>query len=325
MASYDFNTTTGSAQKIEQLQRIKYNDIAQDRLFQNLVFYPLAQRFNVPSNSGNTFMVHRFGNIVGTTAALNEDTVTGGLTSLTANTATITMLQYGQFIKITEFAELTNRQSVIEDSVKVLSDAASDTVDLLCRTTLAANATSWIGANGNASTASIATTDTFSPNVLRRMAVKFASNKVRPFRDGMKFALVLHPFQRYDLLADTTVLGFASQAQLGQQSKVWNGEVGNLWQFRLLESQNIVTTTVTAGVTAYQAFALGENAFGCVSLEDSPIQIIVNKPGSGGSSDPYGQLATVAYKLRGFGVIALNMGETNARVFAATMAVSYNG
>jgi N4-gp56 family major capsid protein len=323
--AFDAATTVGAAQKIEQLQRIKYNDIAQDRLIQNWVLYPLAQKFSVPKNSGNSFMVHRFANVAGTTSTLNEDTVTGGLTAITANTASLTMAQYGQFVKITEFAELTNRQSVIEDAVKILADSASDTVDLLIRTNMTTNSTLFGGQDGSKTTASITTADTLSPTSLRRIAAKFSTAKARPFRDGAKYALVCHPYQYYDLLGDTTVLGMATQAQLGQQAKVWNGEKGALWQFRLLESQNIVTTSVTAGVTAYMGFAVSENAVGCVNLEDSPIQMVVNKPGSGGSADPYGQIATVAYKLRGFGVIALNMGESDARIQRIMTAVSYNG
>ena len=323
--AFDSVNTVGAAQKIEQLQRIKYNDIAQDRLIQNWVLYPMAQKFSVPKNSGNSFMVHRFANVSGTTATLNEDTVTAGQTAVAATTASIALAQYGQFVKITEFAELTNRQSVIEDSVKILADSASDTVDLLIRTNLAVCSTAFIGQDGSKTTGTITTADTLAPNTLRRIAAEVVTSKARPFRDGGKFALVCHPYQYYDLLGDTTVLGMATQAQFGQQAKVWNGEKGALWQFRLLESQNIVTTSVTSGVTAYMGFAIAENAFGCVSLEDSPIQMVVNKPGSAGSADPYGQIATVAYKLRAFGVGALNMGESDARVQRIITAVSYNG
>ncbi len=328
--AFDSASTLGYTQNIEQLQRNYYKELAEDRLFQNLVFYPLGKHEKLPKQSGGTFIFNRWGNVNGTTTVLNEDTVTGGQTTLTANTASLALNPYGQFAKITEYAQMTSRREVTEDATLILADAASDTVDLLIRTELNANAGSFIGAGGAKTTATITTTDTFSPTIVRQLVSKLGAAKVRPFRDSQKYAGVFHDFQLYDLMSDTNVGGFLATAQYAQPNKIWNGEVGTLMGLRLLRSQNVITTSVTASAgTAYTGFVMGESSFACVNLEGDAIDIIVNRPGSAGAADPYRNIATVAYKMY-FGAkylsgsVLADAGSAN-RAFKVLTAVSFNG
>jgi N4-gp56 family major capsid protein len=327
--AYDSATNVAYGQNIEQLARSYFKQMAQDRLFQNLVFYPLGKHEKLPMNSGGSFVFNRFGNINGTTAALNEDTVTGGQVALTANTASLTLVPYGQFSKITEFAQMTSRREVTEDATLLLADAASDTVDQLIRAELLANAGSYKGASGSATTASITTADIFSPTMVRRLVSKLGASSVRPFRDSQKYAGVFHDYQIYDLMSDTSTGGFTATAQYSQPNKIWNGEVGALMGMRLLRSQNITTTSVTSGVTAYTGFVMGENAFATVNLENEAIDIVVNLPGSAGAADPYRNIATVAYKMY-FGAKYLSgsvLADKNSahRALSVLTAVSFNG
>lgn len=317
----DTTTTSG----LTQLQSIYYNDRAQDRLIKNFVFYPLGQKKKLPKNSGQTFQFYRYNNISGTTATITENTLTAGQVQLSAQTTSLTVLQYGQFITISDFAVYSERaKDVLGDAVDVLADAASDTVDQLIRNCLNSNAADFIGTLGNKTTASILSSDLFTPTTLRVLGRNFRANKVRPFRDGRAYVAVLSPYQTYDLMGDTAVGGFAATAQYSQPNKIWDWEVGKLWSFRILESQNILTASVTSSLSAtggaYTGFAMGENAFACVDLEDSPIGIIVKGVGSGGTYDPYNNIATVAYKLRGFGVAWL--GDDGPRAYKVTTAVS---
>ena len=75
-------------------------------------------------------------------------------------------------------------------------------------------------------------------------------------------------------------------------------------------SNNVLTTSVTASVTngAYMGFVIGRHAQACVSLTENPIEMYVKMPGSGGTSDPYNNITTVAYKIPYFGVQHLGFG-----------------
>ncbi len=327
--AYDSSTTVGYAQNITQLERNYYKQEAEDRLFQNLVFYPLGKHQILPKNSGGTFIFNRWGNVTGVTATLNEDTVTGGQVALTANTASLLLAPYGQFAKLTEFAQMTSRREVTKDATLLLADAASDTVDQLIRTELLAQAGTFIGNANGKTTATLTTADILNGQVVRQLTAKFGANRVRPYRDGQKYAGVFHDFMIYDLMSDTSVGAFIDTAKFAQPNRIWNGEIGSIMGMRIIRSQNVLTAGATSTVTAYTGFVMGEDSFAAVALENDALDIIVNRPGSAGAADPYRNIATVAYKMY-FGVRYLSGTElldfnSVHRAFAVTLAVSFNG
>ena len=327
--AYDSANTVAYAQNIAQLERSYYKEMAEDRLFQNLTLYPLGKHEVLPKNSGGTFIFNRWGNVTGVTATLNEDTVTGGQVALTANTASLLLAPYGQFAKITEFAQMTSRREVTEDATLLLADAASDTVDQLIRAELTTNAATFIGQGNARTTATLTTADMLQGIVVRQLTSKLGANRVRPFRDTQKYVGVFHDFNLYDLMSDTSVGAFLDTSKYAQPNRIWNGEIGSIMGLRLIRSQNMLTASVTSTVTAYNGFVMGENAFACVALENDALDIIINKPGSAGAADPYRNIATVAYKMY-FGVRYLSgtiLADFNsaARAYMTTLVVSFNG
>src|SRR4051812_37424452 len=124
----DTTTTSGLA----ALAQTYYNTRAQDRLISNFVLYPLGMKKKLPKNSGQTFQFYRYSTIAGTTATITENTLTAGQVQLSAQTTSLTVAQYGQFITLSDFAVYSERsKDTINDAVDVLADAASDTVDKL--------------------------------------------------------------------------------------------------------------------------------------------------------------------------------------------------
>ena len=307
-------TGTGS---LGQLVSTYFQQKAEARLFQNLVWYNLGQKRNIPKNSGQLTQFYRYGNIYGSTSTVATNATiatTSAQAALTATTVSLTTLMYGQFVTLAKFdVDSIRSKSLVEDAVDVLADAASDTVDLLIRSTIYSNtattgagtltASLYYGQDLSKTTASITTADTMNAGTIRKMVRNLQSNKVRPFTDGQKYGLVIHPAQLYDLVSDTTVGGFLASAQYSQAEKIWNGEVGSIMGARILISQTALSASadITSSVTnAYYAAVVGEDAFATVALDNSPIQVITKS--EGGTYDPFGNLVTVAYKLPQFGV-----------------------
>ncbi len=318
-----------------QLTATYFQSKAESRLFQNLVLYTLGQKRKVPKNSGQITQFYRYGNIYGSTttvAASAVVTTTANQAQLTATTVNLTTNIYGQFVTLAKYDINSIRsKSLVEDAVDVLADAASDTVDLTVRSVLYTNtattgaagaltASLYYGQSLGATSASITSADTFASTTIRKLVRNLQSNKVRPYSDGQKYGLVVHPTQLADLVADTTVGGFLATAQSNQPNKIWNAEVRSLMGARILMSQNMTTATVTSGVTAYNALIVGEDAFATVNLEgQDAIQIIVKK--DGGSYDPLDSIVTVAYKLPYWGVAWLGAdGPRAIRVVTAASA-----
>lgn len=301
---------------------------ALDRIYQNLVFYALAEKKRLPKNAGQLYQFYRYDNIAtsGLTSAINEGTLTANQSQLSAQVITMTSNVYGSFVTLSRYAADTTRSGqLVEDAVDVLSDAISDVVDLLTKASLSSNSTAYYGTNLTSTTATITTADLMTATTIKKAVRNLQAGKVRPFADGQKYPMVIHPNQWYDVQSDTTVGGWAATAQYSQPEKIWNGEVGAIGGTRLLLSQNLGTFTsaqITSTVTsvAYESYIVGQGAMATVSLEDSPVQILVKK--EGGSSDPYSNIMTVAAKLPGFGVAYTGTDATNKRSYKIVTATT---
>lgn len=317
--------TTSSSTGFETMSSTLFNKLAQDRLVKNFVFHRFADKRKFPKNSGQVFQFNRYVNVDGTTATLTEGTLTAGEVNMSADTATLTIAQYGQFTKLTQFLTATNRTTVIEEAVEVLADAASDTVDLLHRDDLVTNGKQRIA--GGKTTATLVNGDKLTADELRLVLRNMQANNVRPFSDGGCYVGVYSPYQIYDLQGDTAQNSWTEVSKYTDKgvNNIYGDELGKLYNARLIRSNNVATTSVTSSVTsAYQGFVLGNHFQAAVDLESTPIEIIVNLPGSAGSSDPYRNIATVAYKLPGFGVKWLGFGATanSFRAYRHITAVS---
>lgn len=285
-----------------------FNKVAQDRLTKNFVFYRFADKKRLAKNSGQVMQFNRYVNINGTTATIAEGTLTAGELNLSANTASLTFSSYGQFTTITQTLTDTNRTTVIEEAVEVLTDAASDTVDLLHMYNYAASGTARIA--GGKTTATLTNADKLTADELRLVVRNMKANNVRMFDEG-GFVGVYSPYQMYDLQGDTAQNSWVEAHKYTDKpvQNIFANEAGKLYGVRLIESNNVLTTSVTASVTsAYMGFVIGRHAQAAVSLTENPIEIIVKLPGSGGTYDPYNNICTVAYKLPYFGVQHLGFG-----------------
>ena len=301
---------------------------ALDRIYQNLVFYALADKKRLPKNAGQLYQFYRYDNIATSalTSAINEGTLTANQSQLSAQVITMTSNVYGSFVTLSRYAADTTRSGqLVEDAVDVLSDAISDVVDLLTKASLSSGSTAYYGADLAKTTASITTADIMTASTIKKAVRNLQAGKVRPFADGQKYPFVIHPNHWYDIQSDTAVGGFSATSQYSQPNKIWNGEVGSIGGARLILSQNLGTFTsaqITSTVTsvAYESYIVGQGALATVSLEDSPVQILVKK--EGGSSDPYSNVMTVAAKLNGFGVAYTGTDATNKRSYKIVTATT---
>ncbi len=310
-----------------------YDTKAQDRLMQNLVFYSLCDKKKLPANSGGIYQFYRYDQISGSTltAAIAENTTTANQSQLSAQVVNLTAKIYGTYVTLSKYGTQTLRsRSLVEDAVDVLSDTVSDIVDNLVRINLNSNAKAFFGADLAKTSATIVTTDIASASMIRKAVRNLQTDKIRSFADGQKYALVIHPYHWFDISSETNVGGFLTSAQYGQADKIWNGQVGSLFGARMLISQNI-TQTATASLTSsvsgtafYSAYIVGQGALAAVSLEDSPIQMVIKT--EGGTYDPYSNLVTVAAKLPGFGIAWLGTDVTtttfNKRAYNITLATT---
>ena len=95
-----------------------------------------------------------------------------------------------------------------------------------------------------------------------------------------------------DDLAD--VSNFVSTQEYGQQMPVLEAEWGSTGRVRWLLSSSGKATTESP--VQYHCFIVGKNAYGLTELEGGSASTIIKAYGSGGTSDPLDQRASVGWK-----------------------------
>lgn len=229
------------------------------------------------------------------TSALAEGTVPTE-SALSSSNVSATLVQYGDFVKVSDLLSLTAIDPVIESATAELSEAAALTIDTAVRNVLDAN-TNVRTVNGKALSAMIAT-DVLSGAEVRNAARILKAANVKPHTGG-DFMGVVHPNTSYDLQGDTASGGWVNANTYVNNGNILNGEIGRIHGVRFVESTNVaVNASGSAGVNVYNNHIIGKDAFGVVPFDGTTgeARIYVKIPGEQDTSNPLNQFSTVGYK-----------------------------
>lgn len=267
---------------------------------------------------------------------------------------TATMAKYGQFYIVSEEVDLYNPNGTTDELVAVLGESAGRSLNQLQRNIAEDNATKRYAGNASndgATNAKVAT------GALDRIINELSRNSARTFRamtSGSQnigtapilpaFMGLCHPDVAHDVAEMT---GFTSVEKYAGQTAIIPGEfglyakAGKAIRFVMSEDASIDIDTGAAGGTdvrsdggtnadLYTIVVYGEDAFGSVGLGQRHTdgvyragdntggwQMIHHKAGSGGTSDPFDEISTLAWKAFHAGAV-LNANWSRALRVAAT-------
>lgn len=268
---------------------------------ETLQLYPLGEKTPLPKNSGKVVKWLIYSKLSAATTALTEG-VPPSDTSLTTTNVTATIAQYGGFTKITDLLEAVAIDPVAKTAMERMGKQAALTIDTLVRNELDSTLPNQF-ANGKANLAATGSSDVLIAKEFLKAAITLKKNSITPF-EGNDFVAVVHSANLGDLMNDTNIGSWVDLNKYIEPSskRPFNGEAGKVYMTRILESQNISsTTTGTLGsATVYSCPVLGEEPFGVVSLDSKTVQTFVKPAGSAGSLDPLDQVGTVGWKALGF-------------------------
>jgi len=273
-----------------------------------------AQVRDLPRNSGtNIIKFRRYGSLTANTTALQEGVTPSG-TALTATDVTATVLQYGDYVTLTDIVEMETYDPILTETAEILGEQAGDSIDQLMRTVIAAGTTIQY--------ASTATTDgtVSSAMVLNRAEVKEAvrtlrGNNAKPVTTmvdpstgyntvpvGRSFIGIVSEDTAYDL-DDAT--GWIPVEKYPNKSNVMEDEIGSLANVRFLMTTNAYvdsTGGVSSGPVHYTPI-FGQNAYAMTRISGETLKNIVKPLGSAGTADPLNQRSTSGWKLTFVGKI----------------------
>lgn len=288
------------------------------RLRKKFIYLGYGEERNVPNNSGATTTLRRYNNLAAATTALTEG-VTPAAVQLTKTDMTITVAQYGSYITLTDWLDMTGLDPKVIRPLDMLSDQAGDTIDQLCRNQMNSGLQVAYSA---ASAARTAVDDkikdglmNWAVNLLRRTRVEFVREKVdagtgvgtQPILPGYIF------IGHTDLDADVRALtGFVDVSKYAQPGKALENEIGSVGfvrfilhpEARVIEADATMTAVGATGmrttdgsyVNVYLSILFGKDFFANSRIGNNNVKSIIKAFGSGGTSDPLDQRSTVGWK-----------------------------
>lgn len=259
--------------------------------------------------AGDGNPANAFTNVLSLTPLTEGVTPTGK--RLTHADYTVTLVQLGDFISLTDVIDMTHEDNILAQMMEVMAEAAAQTLETFRYNVLKAG-TNVFYANGTARTA-VNTTVTL--DLQRQVTTGLTRQNAKPItqvvQSGVNFRMepveaafiaLVHP----DLETDIRKMqGFIPTKQYGTVTP-WENEIGAVERVRYLTStiyapflEGGAAKGLMRGVTnadVYPILYIARDAYGIVSLKgaDAITPMVVNpKPAAG---DPLGQRGTVAWK-----------------------------
>ena len=296
MANIDSKITTNAANL-----HLYYEKKLLSTLEPRLVLQPLGKKQKLPKGLGDTVKWLRYAAINANTSPIAVEGTPPDSIAFSTSNVTAQVLQYGQFARISDLLSDVAIDPVLSNLSERFGIAAAKTIEQLIVNELdAQSSTQFVGAASSNGTISLGMV--LNHKELVEAMIRQKAAFIGPHESG-SYVAVLHPNAEYDIMTDVQAGSMLDLRKFTDPKQVLNGEIGKMYGMRFLVSDKM---SLYAGVGATgndvinAAYVIGEEAFGVVELDGNSVKMINKKHGSGGTSDPLDQIATVGYKIHGF-------------------------
>ncbi len=266
------------------------------RASQRLVCSGLCDKVDQPEGTGLTAYFVRYKRMYIPQTVLAEGTDPSAASDFSLEQFTVTMDQWGDFVVITDLAELTTKHPLVQQALALLADNAQRVIDREIQLVWLANTNILYGDGTVTTRATITSTMVMSNTILHKARVTLVAAGALPkngpsyeqkvggtgsIAQGAAFVAVCGPEVLADLMATSTSFGsWVSAAAYANQKALYNYEQGTWLGFRFVETNFAPRYFRLGNNTA--AVATG-NAFGT----DTPVVSTVSGGGTLTSGTTY--------------------------------------
>ena len=259
--------------------------------------------------TGNSFVIKfkRYGNFaVATTPLVEGVTPIGKRLSETIVTATV--LQYGDFVTLTDKLTMATEDPVRMEANAVLGDQAGNTIDQVTRDILVAGTNVIYSGTSNTQNSDVAAGDVITlaniqsaEETLKVNNTRYMTSFVDPSTGYSTVPLapcfvgICHTYTVKTIRAMT---GFTKVELYANPAARMEGEFGKIENTRFIETVNgkVLTAAGTSSIDLYATLIMGQQAYGISRIAGHAMENIVKPLGSGGTSDPLNQRETAGWK-----------------------------
>lgn len=248
-----------------------------DRSYLNLVMGSLCDKLQMREGAGKTAYMVRYKRMNVPMATLTEGSF-GASSTFTLEEVTVTLDQWGDWLEISDVAQLTTKHPVMQQAQLLLADNAARVMDREICVVLLAGTNVIFGDGSVTDRQSINETMTISDGLLKDARAQLANDGAPAygspagdakevasgFSRGQGYILVCGPEIVNDISSPSVSYGtFVSYANFNDSSKLLTAEVGKWLNFRVLETNFIPRFTRLGNTTIANASGSG---FGVTGL-----------------------------------------------------------
>ena len=310
---FDLNTNvttqTGAGQNLSPEMKTYYSKYLIANAEPELYHDQFGQQHPIPKNGGKTIEFRKYSPLPKAMTPLTEGVTPNGQ-KLDVSTVTATIDQYGGYVTLSDLLILTAIDNNMLQATELLGSQAGRTSDSITREVINAGTNViYSTATGVTPTSRHTVTAACKLTVddIRKARRLLRSMNAKPFADGY-YVSILSPDSEYDLMSDPA---WVNASEYAGSTQIFNGEIGRLYGVRFVSTTEAKIFPVGTGntdpvVPVHSTLVIGKDAYGVTELEGGGLEHIVKQLGSGGTSDPLNQRATVGWKLSKTAEILVN-------------------
>lgn len=254
----------------------------------NLIATRYGQKYSFKPNQGRAAVFTRFSPLQTARSPLtNQQTPSTGA-SISTQQVQVQMQEYGNYIDLDEFTDITSFASLVDVATDLLSYNAQESLDAVAMAELTSG-TNIYYAGGVLDRGSLDGTNKLSKDDILKGVSLLRRANIPTFPDGY-YVLAIHPDKLLDIFTAQELLTL-SQANVGIMEK---GVVGAFGGAKIVISTTLPILTGQGGGTpasdVYQSILLGLNAYGVVDLNGNSIQMTYT------NVDKLGRIKTIGWK-----------------------------
>lgn len=253
----------------------------------NLVVLQYGQRRSIKANSGRQVVFTRFEPLATNTTPITYQPTPATGKSIATQQITATVEEYGDYIDLDEFSEITSFVPLVNETTDLLSFQAKETLEELTIKELTTGLNVQY-ANGKTDRASITSLDKITKDEIRKAVNTLKKNNIPPFPDGF-YVCFIHPDKMMDLFTNQELINLAWM----NKDSLEKGIVARFAGVKFVESTKmpiVPNGNSTTPTDVYQTVIVGNNAYGLVDIDGQSIKMTFT------NLDKLGRVKTIGWK-----------------------------
>ena len=262
----------------------------------NLVHGQFGVAKPIPAGNGKKIEFRKSTPLAKVTAPLVEGVTPEG-NKLNFTTIDAEVLQYGDYIPLSDVLELTAIDNLIVEQTRLLANQAARTLDSIDRDALHLGTNVYYAPKADGTpveSRSALTKDcVLTPDLIMEIVAQLRSANAPTF-DGY-YVCILHPYVALDIMLSE---GWRKPHEYVNTENIYKGEIGEYGGVRFVQSSEAKIygegDGVPAGLAVYGTLFMGADAYGTTEVEGGGLEMIVKQKGAG--EDPLNQRSSVGWK-----------------------------